>query len=57
MRHICAWCGEETEESEDDGSDQISHGICQKCAKKLKGGEFEEVDFHHPGLDDSGGTR
>jgi hypothetical protein len=32
MKRLCAWCGEEMGEKPGEGE---THGICEKCAKKL----------------------
>lgn len=34
MRLICAWCKDELPESQADGSERMSHGICISCALK-----------------------
>lgn len=42
MKHICAWCGIDLGETEDEPVDGISHGICPECCevveKDIRGG-------------------
>ena len=34
MKVVCAWCGEEIR-NYDDSSEEVSHGICEKCLAKF----------------------
>jgi hypothetical protein len=43
MRVICAWCEKFIKEKEPINNRTISHGICDKCAWKLKGATIKWI--------------
>ena len=37
MKIVCAWCGKVIKETDtDDKNEEVSHGICPDCYKKMK---------------------
>jgi len=43
LKTICSWCKKELGEIEADNisGDEISHGVCSECHKKLNSGEIK----------------
>jgi DNA-directed RNA polymerase subunit RPC12/RpoP len=43
MKRVCAWCGKELGEVPGgENTQEISHGICEACEKKMRE-ELEEI--------------
>jgi len=42
---ICAWCMRILRETQEPPLDKISHSMCEKCAKKMREGGFENGKF------------
>lgn len=50
MKFICGWCKSELKIPTDTDVELVSHGICEKCKRKMLSGAFERVKFSRPGI-------
>ena len=36
MKIVCAWCGKEIGERNSEGTEGVSHGVCEECLNKME---------------------
>lgn len=56
MIYVCAWCGAELPQSQDDGTERVSHGICEPCAFKMLPAELHDEYRYRKQLEQEGFT-
>ena len=51
MKYVCAWCKTDLPGYQDDGSERVSHGICEPCALELLPVELHAEYFRRKELE------